>query len=58
MRLSNALPNDIRNPQGLSTVTFERRLNKWLKSVSDEHNIDIYAMCVAAESKSIVDHAG
>lgn len=49
------LPNETKNLQRVSSETFKRRLDKWLRTVPDIPKIDIYAMHMITENDSIVE---
>lgn len=41
----NILPSEIQNLHEINTQTFERRLDKWLRTVPDELKIDNWNVC-------------
>lgn len=51
-RLFCVQPSMLRNLHGISVETFKRKLDKWLKILSDEPRIDSYRIC-AAEKNNI-----
>ena len=53
-RLFNALPYDLQN-KDISTDTFKKYLDLWLRNISDTPKIDGYGVTVPVESNSIVD---
>ena len=54
-RLFNALPYDLQNKKDISTDTFKKHLDLWLRNIPDTPKIDGYGVTVPAESNSIVD---
>ena len=54
-RLFNALPYDLQNKKDISTDTFKKHLDLWLRNIPDTPRVDGYGMTVPAESNSIVD---
>ena len=56
-RLFNSIPGYIRNITGVTTDTFKRHLDEWLKTVPDQPRVGGYSGKVAAESNSIQHQA-
>jgi len=56
-RLFNILPQKIRNITEVTTETFKKHLDRWLRDIPDTPKIDDYGMSVAAESNSIIHQA-
>ena len=56
-RLYNALPPEIGKITEKSVETFKRKLDSWLKTLTDTPKIDDYGSRVVAESNSIIKQA-
>ena len=56
-RLFNCIPGKIRNLTGVTTDTFKRHLDEWLKKVPDQPRGGGYSERVAAESNGIQHQA-
>ena len=56
-RLFNSIPGYIRNLTGVTTDTFKRHLDEWLKTVPDQPRGGGYSERVAAELNSIQHQA-
>ena len=56
-RIFNSIPGSIRNLTGVTTDTFKRHLDEWLKTVPDQPRGGGYSERVAAELNSIQHQA-
>ena len=56
-QLFNTLPRDIRNMTGCKVDTFKRRLDNYLSTIPDEHQVLGYTAKRRADSNSVLDLA-
>ena len=56
-RLFNSIPGKLRNITGVTSDTFKRHLDEWLKKVPDQPRGGGYSQRVAAETNSVLHQA-
>ena len=54
-RLFNALPYKLQAVMGVKTETFKRKLDEWLRTISDTSRTDDYGASVGVSTNSLVE---